>query len=998
MAVIAEDTARRVVEYPTAHLRVLGPPGSGKTRLLVDRFRALEAREGEKVYIVTYSGENLKRLTRAVCAKNTARSGAPRVLTYSRLAVEVIEAAGGRPPAIVTDLEEHLLLEEVIAGREARLESDLRSICRSARFREDVLGACRVLLQNGVSGRRLGALKKTAPSAEVSDILVLYEGFRGALDAKGAATFYDIAWAALAHGEGFRRHPLSKAAAVLVEDFQDVDAGQFALLEALAPPGGGTALNVFGDPLGSVFARRGTQHGFLMEEFPRRWGGETLYLGAEAPGRGPEEALGEFLEELSRYALSRRGAGGPSRPRPRDAPRAGGGPEHFRIEIVRDEMDEVYAAADGIARLLREGAHRPEDIAIVTNDKRRYEPLLAAAAAQRGVPLDTGREGRSVFVDFAGALLALVDSPDDPIAARAVATSPFIDALLGDQGGARSEGAGEERSRAAADGLRRVVDGVRGAVASSDPSRWMDIVVERCLRPVCDALSRVSGDDAAYGETCRLREAWDRYVSAVSKWGGRPAVGSFAELDAALSRGRRAARGGAVSFLSCREAKGRFFPAVFVLGCSELLFPSAGRSENLLPMTALEEALRRVCPWPADVYRARAAARRLEEEYHLLYIALTRADERLHVTAPRSFDGEDLPAPSAVLERAVPESLRVESDDAGRVPPQIRFARAWVAGAPPRVDPRLERLSGAGFHWRAPRPPETPVAPAPFALSKSSIDAFLKCERQFFYRKVLRIPETDSAAMRMGSLFHKVMAALCDRFPSRAELVASATPEIVRDTVAEALRSDEEISKTPFYERLFRRHLEKLTGKMLDLERSDPENCTIRGTEVPLLYDCGPWKFTGRMDRVHETPSGGKVIVDYKTGKTDKMAKTHRRKILAAPEDPKETNWQVPIYVWGVKTNEGRAPSAFTFMAASAREEPFSVTLFVCRDEADVPPHARKGKAHSYLLESEVEGVMETAVRLAGEIFAPARRFERTQDRSACRTCRFSRLCRREER
>jgi CRISPR/Cas system-associated exonuclease Cas4 (RecB family) len=287
---------------------------------------------------------------------------------------------------------------------------------------------------------------------------------------------------------------------------------------------------------------------------------------------------------------------------------------------------------------------------------------------------------------------------------------------------------------------------------------------------------------------------------------------------------------------------------------------------------------------------------------------------------------------------------------------------------------------------------------APFPLSKSSIDAFLKCERQFFYRKALRIPETDSAAMRMGSLFHKVMAALCDRFPSRADLVASATPEIVRDTVAEALRSDEEISKTPFYERLFRRHLEKLTGKMLDLEKSDPENCTIRGTEVPLLYDCGPWKFTGRMDRVHETPAGDKVIVDYKTGKTDKMAKTHRRKILAAPEDPKETNWQVPIYVWGVKTNEGRAPRAFTFMAASAREEPFSVTLFVCRDEADVPPHARKGKAHSYLLESEVEGVMETAVRLAGEIFAPARRFERTEDRSACRSCRFRRLCRREKR
>ena len=82
------------------------------------------------------------------------------------------------------------------------------------------------------------------------------------------------------------------------------------------------------------------------------------------------------------------------------------------------------------------------------------------------------------------------------------------------------------------------------------------------------------------------------------------------------------------------------------------------------------------------------------------------------------------------------------------------------------AEARLERLSPAGFHWHAPRPDAALVRLAPFPLSKSTMDMFLACDRRFFYRKALRLPEADSPPMRVGSLFHAVMATLGERFPT----------------------------------------------------------------------------------------------------------------------------------------------------------------------------------------------------------------------------------------
>ncbi|MBP2681319.1 MAG: superfamily helicase, partial [Candidatus Krumholzibacteriota bacterium] len=909
------DVSRRVIEHPTSHIRVLGPPASGTTSLLVERFRALSQRhaggrsggidgapgdrgapaDGGAVYILTYSAESHKRLTDAVFDKNTARVGPPPVLTYTRLAQEIIESSCGRSPVSLSDLEERLLLEEVIARHQTRMTSELASICRTERFIEDALEACHILLQNGFGEDALPLMAGFAKkSAELSDVLLLYAEFRRAIEKMGAVTYYDVSWeAAKSLRDGRADHPLTRAAAILVEDFQDIDAGQFELLTSVAPPNGRVAVNVFGDPLGSVFSYRGTQHAYLSNEFPRLYGGETFFLPARARSGGlPAETIEALLVETL--------GDGAGAYLPVGSAGDDGARGELRLETTRDEVDEVWTVAARIASILRTGACLPEEIAVISNNKSSYEPILAAAATQRGIPLDTGRARKGVFGDFVGAVLTVVESPDEAIASRAIVTSPLFPWLRGLFSGPRSDPESAAKDQEA---LRAFVGEIRGELSRAAPEEWMRIIAVRVLDPLAAAFAKETGDDSAHRETGAVLDAWESYSIAVASWSGRPSLSAFSAVERKLSERRAAGAVGRVSFLSPREAKGRYFPAVFVLGCSELLFPATARGENILPLELVEKALRGVFPErPIALHRARSAARQLSEEHHLLYIALTRSTGSLYVTAPAIFSGEDHPVPSAILDRTVPRSARVVTPPAEKAPPQIRFASVWVEGnSVAGCGAALDRLSPAVAQWHAVKPEASPIRLAPFPLSQSSIGTFLGCKRRFFYQRVLRIPDLETLPARVGTLLHEVMADLGRRFPSKTDLVTRCTPEVIQGAIDDAVRKEETLGQGLLYEKSLRHHLAVMVGWILDLEREEPEGFTIAAAEHNLEFSRGPWEFRGRIDRIDKTPAGETKIVDYKTGRLNKTAQDLRKKTLCAIDRPAEANWQVPLYAWGMK-------------------------------------------------------------------------------------------------
>ena len=95
---VDREIANRVIEHGDAHMRVLGPPGSGKTSLLIERFRRLSERAGrdDAVAVITYTRENSHRLTAALLESGSSRFGRSPVFTYHQLALHVLRGRGPR--------------------------------------------------------------------------------------------------------------------------------------------------------------------------------------------------------------------------------------------------------------------------------------------------------------------------------------------------------------------------------------------------------------------------------------------------------------------------------------------------------------------------------------------------------------------------------------------------------------------------------------------------------------------------------------------------------------------------------------------------------------------------------------------------------------------------------------------------------------------------------------------------------------------------------------
>jgi DNA helicase II / ATP-dependent DNA helicase PcrA len=159
-------------------------------------------------------------------------------------------------------------------------------------------------------------------------------------------------------------------------------------------------------------------------------------------------------------------------------------------------------------------------------------------------------------------------------------------------------------------------------------------------------------------------ENLDELVSAVAEWEAETGGGIADFLDEAAllasvdDRAVEAANDGlpesAVTLMTLHNAKGLEFPLVLLVGLEEGLIPHRSASGSLAE---------------------------LEEERRLLYVGITRAQERLilvHCASRMSFGRTEFARPSRFLED-VPASLWQEVDALGQ--PQARGQRGASGGA-----------------------------------------------------------------------------------------------------------------------------------------------------------------------------------------------------------------------------------------------------------------------------------------------------------------------------
>ena len=450
----------------------------------------------------------------------------------------------------------------------------------------------------------------------------------------------------------------------------------------------------------------------------------------------------------------------------------------------------------------------------------------------------------------------------------------------------------------------------------------------------------------------------------------------------------------AVSVLTMHKSKGKEFKTVFVTGLHQGGLPGEWkRREFAMPADLLGGGGRE--PDSREAY--------MHESRNLLYVSMTRAEDRLYLTRPRmTGEGAKEREPSEFLgqitEGAPAGTLRQTEYDGGEGGASIPAARdplddaryavqeaACKAVRESRVEAaaaglvELARLTyiqrhggdaggfdpagvlagaaaaaaaAAGGAGRGdPLPGRTPlVRRETLSLSASAIRSYLDCPLQFKYRRVLAIPERPSHAMTKGSIVHDVIDTLAK------ERLGGGAPDVdagVRHAQEKWEAARRIHDDGPGYEKAGE-SLEGLIRGYARWDESSPND--IVETEAKFETRIDGIRYTGRIDRVERNARGGYEIVDFKTGST---ALTKNK----VPLDP-----QLNIYAEAARAKYGVLPEKVSLLYLERNNT---------TREYPVTPES---------LEAGLDVVRAAARDIMDEKFEPAPAYR-------CRWCSYKSIC-----
>jgi DNA helicase-2/ATP-dependent DNA helicase PcrA len=625
------EQQRAAVTAPPGPVLVRAGAGTGKTRVLTLRIAYLVEHERispEHILAVTFTnkaakelrarlaallGQRSRRLTsgtfHAICTRILRAEIAGRIGTYTadfsiyaadeqlQLATEALDAATERPP---TQIEADDLLRRI-----SRAKSRL------------------------LTPRGLARIGRTSPIDAF--VAGCYRRYQRALERSNALDFDDLIM--LTH-QLLCEHPdvlercQERWRHLLVDEYQDTDPSQHALLELLTRPHGdqGRSLFVVGDGMQAIYGFRNADHTIISRfhnDFPEAQvynlttnyrSRQAILDAAYAIIRSSRSVPAMALESASRLPVTE---------------------SSLYIQEARDGRDEAAQIARQIGDILVQG-RRANDIAVLYRT-RHMSRLLESALRHERIPYkvrgSVGFYDRAVVRDALAYLRAINNSADNLSLSR-VANRPArglggqalakLSAFAAQHGLPLSEAL--TRSAALNELSSKAAQGARTLAALL--ARWRHLAAgtyppDHLLSDVLDQSGYLADLEQRLAPE-ELPDAQAHLQELVAAAAEHSDLSSFLQEVALLtSADEDDDERPRVELLTIHAAKGLEWPLVFV----------AGMEEGTLPHE-----------------RSLALSDGIEEERRLCYVALTRAGERLYLSwTPKRMRGKTL-EPSRFLE------------------------------------------------------------------------------------------------------------------------------------------------------------------------------------------------------------------------------------------------------------------------------------------------------------------------------------------------------------
>jgi len=617
---------QEAVQTLSGPLLVLAGAGSGKTRVVTFRIANL-IRHGthpDRILAVTFTNKAAKemreRITKMLgpkrrAARGTAAPPTPVIGTFHSNCVKIL-----RRHARKLGYPENFAIYD-----RSDQESTAREVLRQLRVHTGMLKPADFL--SHVSRWKNAGVRfdQAAEHARTDAEHVAASGYRRyqqAIKLCGAMDFDDLLLSTeqLFHEfDDVRKQEAGRFDHVLVDEYQDTNQSQYAIIRSLA--GGHRNLCVVGDDDQSIYGWRGAEVRHILN-FRNDWP-DAKIVRLEANYRSTTAIL-EVANRLIAFNKTRHEK--VLRPA-----RAGGTPP--RILQFKNEVEEARGITDEIRKVLERRQHEPRDFAILfrTNEQPRvFETELRKSQIPYSLVGSQSFFDRKEVRDLLS-YLRMIDNPRDEVSLLRIINVP--------QRGIGTKSVETLLSRAVSQGksIWEIFDDRPFVAGLPEPARRgierLQLLATRCqqklsqegcslsgvLRELVYDLDYMAALERMYPEAdeAQARQASvEEVINALAEYEAesqQPSLAGFLD-DVALagkefgSPKEKDQQRNAVSLMTYHSAKGLEFPFVYMVGMEEGILPHRrSLAENY-----------------DDV----------EEERRLCYVGVTRAQDELTLSLP----------------------------------------------------------------------------------------------------------------------------------------------------------------------------------------------------------------------------------------------------------------------------------------------------------------------------------------------------------------------------
>ncbi len=684
---------------------------------------------------------------------------------------------------------------------------------------------------------------------------------------------------------------------VLVDEFQDTNYAQVELLKRLVkPPHNITAV---GDDDQAIYRFRGASHGaFKMfdDAYP---GHETVFLDTNY----------RSSERILRVAEVLIGRNDRYEAKPKLRAHREEGPPVYLLQST-DYVSEAAWIADEVKRLIKQKTP-PGDIAILYRAHNYRNPLV--------------EQFRSKKIPFAIRGLSILSTPilRDLMAylnvIRSYRENVSLTRVLLAPRWRFPEGLALEARKQALRDRRSIYEVLTEWEKSSDANRLSETGWHE-LKSLLDEMHKL----AVYTPVSKLLEKLlgrlelnfkphdpdgtyvDAFRKFLEKWEGKSETWEleafwkyfqyFREAGGQIEAPEPENSARCVQMMSVHAAKGLEFPVVFILSVAPRRFPHS----EMKPVIEFPESMRKGPPPPANIHE--------QEERRLLYVGLTRAEDRLYVSSVTKSGKK----PSVFISDLTSDAV-VDARDIERVQISETAAEATAPTAEktapraPSISPQpQEGLFESGTSEMAIHPPlaewaghTSAISPTEkLQLSASALETYETCPQKFLFGHYLKIPTGPQPALTFGNVMHQCVRQYFElrrKGPVQFEELQAYFEKVWRSAGFEDDYQEQSYKKAGLEQ------LREFAGR-----HQDTKTFPI-AAEEKFTYDMGDILLEGRIDQINPLPDHSVELIDYKTGR---------------PPSQKDADksLQLSVYALAARDQLKLKPTKLTFYSLTSNE------------------------------------------------------------------------------